>query len=316
MYQRERFPVLAHGPLVLAFSACAVCFSALLRGVGGETGAPGPDVATIAPPTWHAFLVAFVTSFISFLHLRIADEFKDLEEDTLYRPYRPVPRGLVTLRELAVLGIAGAVIQLALALWLDARLLVPLLATWAYLALMSREFFCRDWLKARPITYMWTHMLIMPLIDFYATACDWLPTRDAVPPPGLAWFVAVSFFSGFIIEIGRKIRSPLDEEAGVPTYSATWGRGRAVTTLAVVIGLTSLSAILAAACIRFAQPVAVVIVAMLLVYAAISARFLGNPSPGRGKSFELFAALWTLALYLGLGVAPFALRVLWASPAT
>ena len=41
--------------------------------------------------------MAVVTSFLSFLQLRIADEFKDFDEDSRYRPYRPVPRGLVTL---------------------------------------------------------------------------------------------------------------------------------------------------------------------------------------------------------------------------
>ena len=35
------------------------------------------------------------------LQLRLADEFKDFEEDSRYRPYRPVPRGLVSLRDLA-----------------------------------------------------------------------------------------------------------------------------------------------------------------------------------------------------------------------
>ncbi len=104
-YQRERFPLLAHGPLVAAFSVSAVCFSRLVR---GEPGLPPPA----------SLVVAFVTALIFFLQLRIADEFKDFEDDARYRPYRPVPRGLVTLRELGWIGVGGAAIQLALALWL------------------------------------------------------------------------------------------------------------------------------------------------------------------------------------------------------
>ena len=84
VYQRERFPVAGHGPLVAAFSASAVCFSSLVRG-------------RVAAPSAIALLVAFLTSLLFFLQLRIADEFKDFEEDSRYRPYRPVPRGLVTL---------------------------------------------------------------------------------------------------------------------------------------------------------------------------------------------------------------------------
>ena len=39
----------------------------------------------------------------------------DAEEDARFRPYRPVPRGLVTLRELGWIGALIAVVQFALA---------------------------------------------------------------------------------------------------------------------------------------------------------------------------------------------------------
>src|SRR5882762_10392211 len=97
VYQRERFPVVAHGVLIAAFSSSAVSYSALLRGAW-------PRMASIG--------VAFVTCFLFFLQLRIADEFKDFEEDSRWRPYRPVPRGLIKLRELGVVFAMAAAIQL------------------------------------------------------------------------------------------------------------------------------------------------------------------------------------------------------------
>ena len=163
IYQRERFPLLTQGPVIAAFSFSAVSFSALLR------HRPGP------PPAG-AVLVAFVTSFVFFPQLRIADEFKDADDDARYRPYRPVPRGLVRLPELAAVAIVGTFLQLLLALWLDRRLVGLLVVVWLYLGLLSREFFMGDWLRAHPFTYMWTHLLIIPLIDLYASACDWLVT--------------------------------------------------------------------------------------------------------------------------------------------
>ena len=54
VYQNERFPIAAHGPLIGAFSFCAVAYSADLR----------------EPGTWPALrsaLVAFASSFIFFL---------------------------------------------------------------------------------------------------------------------------------------------------------------------------------------------------------------------------------------------------------
>ncbi len=211
IYQRERFPLSAHAPLVAAFSASAVCFSSLLR---GHAVAPSPA----------ALVVAFATSLLFFLQLRIADEFKDCEDDARFRPYRPVPRGLVTLPELAAIGVAAAVVQLGLALWLHPPLVWLLVPSWLYLGLMTREFFARRWLKTHPIVYLASHMLILPLIDLYATACDWLVAGERTAHVGLLWFLVVSYLNGIVIEIGRKTRVAADEEHGVETYSALWGK--------------------------------------------------------------------------------------------
>lgn len=293
IYQNERFPVFAHGPLILAFSLCAVCFSSLLRGDGRF-------------PEWQIIAVAFLSSFFSFLHLRLADEFKDIDEDSRYRPYRPVPRGLVTLRELGIVWVVTGMLQLALAVSLSIRLVPLLLVTWLYLGLMSREFYCREWLKSHPFTYMWTHMFIMPLIDFYATSCDWL-TSSGHPPKGLYWFVLVSFLNGFIIEIGRKIRSPGDEEAGVETYSALWGREGAVRAWLLAMALTGGVALIAASKIGFILPVAAILGCLFIGSAVIGARFLHDPKSG--KAFEALAGLWTLCLYLLLGIVPLTWRL-------
>jgi hypothetical protein len=293
IYQRERFPIFAHGVLIAAFSFSAVGYSALLRG------------AESAP--WVSFLVAFVNSFLAFLQLRIADEFKDFEEDRRYRPYRPVPRGLIRLRELGALWVMTGVVQLGLALWLEWRLLLPLAATWTYLALMSKEFFAERWLRARPLMYLWTHMLIMPLIDFYGTACDWLPLQST-PPPGLGAFLAVSFFNGIVIELGRKLRAPADEETGVNTYTALWGRPVAVGAWGAALGATFAAAFCAAGDIHFLAPVVVLLTALLMAAGLASARFLREPTSAHAKWFERLSGVWTLALYLSLGAVPMLLR--------
>lgn len=290
VYQRERFPLAAHAPLVAAFSFCAVVYSAALR---GEPGLPAPGT----------FFVAFVGALLFFLQLRIADEFKDHEEDCRYRPYRPVPRGLIRLRELAVLGVASAVAQLLLALWLHPPLVLVLLLVWGYLALMSHEFFVRDWLKARPVTYLWSHMLIMPLIDLYATACDWLSAGEGMGalPDGLIWFLLASFCNGVVIELGRKIRASADEETGVETYSALWGPRRALVLWLGAIGATAFFASLAAARIDILAPVLLLLLGVFAVAAFAAFRFMRAMSPGAGKRFEWISGVWTLVMYLGLG---------------
>lgn len=295
VYQRERFPIFAHSPIILAFSLSAVSYSALLR---GATALPG----------WKPCLVAFANSFLTFLQLRLADEFKDFDEDSRFRPYRPVPSGLIKLRELAWIWVCCICLQLLLAWWLAPRLVPLLMVTWIYLGLMSREFFLRSWLKARPITYMLSHMAIMPLVDLYTTACDWVPLGYRRPPRGLLWFLLVSYCNGVVLEVGRKIRTPADEETGVETYSFLWGRGRAVAVWLGVMTLTAVLAIEAARGIDFGLPATLLLGGLVVISAALGARFLAKEVPGRGKSLETIGGVWSLILYLSLGVIPIALR--------
>ncbi len=287
IYQKERFPLIAHGPLIAAFSACAVSFSSLLR------GSPMPGIGM--------FVTAFVVCLLMFLQLRIADEFKDKEEDARWRPYRPVPRGLVRLSELRLIFIACAIIQLSLVLILEPRLVLILLIAWIYLALMSVEFFCRDWLKNRPVIYLLSHMGIMPLVDLFATSCEWLP-RGFTVPSGIYWFLAASFTNGIVIELGRKLRQPQDEEPGVETYSYLWGKTGAASAWLIALASTLALAAVAASQIHFTTAVIVPLL-FIFIFAIIGCiRFTrGSRS---GKSLETISAVWTLVLYLNLGLTP------------
>ena len=291
VYQHERFPLAAHAPLVAAFSVSAVSVSRLLRGEHGL-----PDAT--------ALLVAFVTALLFFQQLRIVDEFKDFDDDARFRPYRPVPRGLVTLRELAVIGLVSAGIQLGLAVWLNSSLVVLLAAGWIYVGLMTREFFAPSWLKAHPGAYMASHMVVIPLIDLYATACDWLVAGDGRPPDGLVWFLLVSYANGVVVEIGRKIRAPGDEEPGVETYSALWGRQTAVTAWLSAAVVTALLAWQTASHVGIPVQVALMLAILLAGCGVIAHQFMRRPVAGAGKRIEVASGVWTLLMYLSLGAAP------------
>jgi len=282
--------------LIAAFSVSAMGFSSLLR---GQTHLP--PLGTIA--------AGFASSFLFFLQLRITDEFKDADDDARFRPYRPVPRGLVSLRELALVGVLAAFVQLCLALLVDPKLVFVLVVVWAYLGLMTKEFFVSAWLKRHPVVYMATHMLIMPLIDFYVTAFDWLVAGGG-PPRGLAWFLSVSFFNGTVVEIGRKIRAPGDEEHGVETYSALWGlRGSALAWLAAM-GLTAASSLFAAQHIHFVTVDSFVLAALLLVALFVALVYMRAPQTRNASRIEQMSGLWTLCMYLSLGALPFLVRLL------
>ncbi len=296
VYQRERFPLAAHGTLVAAFSTSAVCFSSLVRG-------------NVALPRPASLLVAFVTSLLFFLQLRIADEFKDFEEDARYRPYRPVPRGLVTLRELGWIGAGAAAIQLTLALVLEPSLVWLLAFAWGYLALMTREFFARDWLRRHPVAYLTSHMVIIPLIDLYATACDWRLAGLSWPPPGLFWFLIVSYVNGIVVEVGRKTRVPADEETGVETYSALWGTNVAIRVWLAAVIITAFAAWRAAVRIGTEAATLILLLVLVTICGLVAMRVVVRRTPGGGKAIEMVSGVWTLVMYLGVGAIPLAYKL-------
>ncbi len=294
LYQAERFPLLKHGVLIASFSASAVCLSALLR---GQTQFPSAD----------ALLVSFALLLTLFLQLRIADEFKDADDDRRFRPQRPVPRGLVTLKELAVIGITAGIFQAAIILTYHPPLLFILLAVWAYMALMSAEFLVSTWLKSRLFLYMTSHMLIMPLIDFLATACDWFAEGASVPA-GLIWFLIISFFNGVIIELGRKTWAPDMEIPGVESYSASWGMRKALCVWGGAIAASLICALIIAHHIGFVMG-AVPVFSGLALMALVTAFSLSKQKTKKAAArLENISGLWVFCIYLFLGIIPMAVK--------
>ncbi|MBV8370581.1 MAG: UbiA family prenyltransferase [Candidatus Eremiobacteraeota bacterium] len=296
VYARERFPLAQNGALIAAFSASAIAFSALVRGAGHF-------------PAWYLLAAGFASSFLMFALLRIADEFKDADDDARWRPYRPVPRGLVTLQQLAVAGATCMGLQVAIALAVNVRLVPELLVVWAWFALMSKEFFAREWLRAHPLVYIASHMVIVPLIDWYVSSFDWL-VAGVPAPSALGWFLAVTFLNGLVVEVGRKIRAPQDEEPGVETYTALWGRAGATAVWAGAIACNVALATVAAAHAGFGRVDVIVFGALALAAAACALAFLRSQRAGSGRRIEQMTGAWTLGSYLFLGIVPLGVHVL------
>lgn len=297
-YQAERFPIFKHGALIAAFGASAVCLSALLR----ET-----------VPSIQSIVVAVVVLFGFFFQLRVADEHKDNEEDTKFRPERPVPRGLVTLSELRWVAMAVGVVQLVLSAFMGWVLIGLLVVVWGWMAVMTKEFFAPKVLKKSPILYLVSHMMVMPLIDLYATACDWGAAGDSGHQGfglTLGAFLLLSLVNGTVIELSRKSWAPQMEREGVETYSKLWrpnGAGVVIMTV-VLIGL----AVSAFIHVRSGAGVWFLFGLLLIAaWAAYSAIDYGSaPTEKTSKRLEMTAGVYVLANYLLLGVLPL-LESLW-----
>jgi 4-hydroxybenzoate polyprenyltransferase len=128
----------------------------------------------------------------------------------------------------------------------------------------------------------------------------------------LIWFLLISFFNGMVIETGRKIRAPEDEEEGVETYSKAWGRNKAIGMWLAALVLTAAFAMIAAHRINFLLPVLVLLGIVLIAAVLIASRFLRQPVSRNAKKIELLSGIWTLMMYLMVGAIPLLLHSLQA----
>ncbi len=295
IYQAERFPLLRTSLLLAVFSAASLGVSAHLG------NRPLPHPAT--------FIAVWAIVLMLFFQMRVCDEIKDYEDDLRYRPERPIQRGLLSLGLIRNLGLACVPLMLALTLLLSPGLLIFLGLVWLWLGLMTVEFFAARWLKARPFLYLASHMAIMPLIDLFITAAEWLPSGQGAPD-GLWLFIALSCANGCVIEIGRKTWAPENERTGVETYSALLGPRNGAVLWA---GFAALAYLLLLG-VGFAAKAPVVIglagaAALALVF-AVALGFAKDPTPENQKRIDQLSGLWVLACYSLAGFAPLLIKAI------
>ncbi|WP_435102022.1 UbiA family prenyltransferase [Arhodomonas sp. AD133] len=287
-YQSERFPLAKTLPLLAVFSAASINLSAVLADRNL------PDVT--------AYMTGFVIAFVLFFQMRAADEVKDLDDDRRFRPERPIPRGLVSLRAIVGLGLAGIPVATVTA-WLWLPELVWLLAlVWLWLLAMSAEFGAPAWIKARPVLYLVSHMLIMPLIDVLLTGVEWL--THGGPHPALSLFFVLSFVNGCVLEIGRKTWAPASEREGVESYSRLWGPARAAAVWLLALGLALI--LLIGVGIASGHPLAIATIGLagFLTCAMAARQFRHAPSAVLEKRIDALAGLWVLISYGAAGFVP------------
>lgn len=290
IYQKERFPFLGHGILVASFSFSAISFARICRGANGFV-------------TWDTYLVGIFTTISLFLMVRIFDEFKDAEEDAKYRKHLPLPRGLISFKELFLLGVIIVLAQITVNVIFFPKMLIIYLIVIGYLSLMGKEFFVAKWLKDHQFWYVISHMLIIPLIDVYASGLDWL-LEGVDAPKGLLFFFAVSFMNGIVLEVGRKIKNMENEAEGVLTYSALLGANKATYLWLLILTITLVLAVLACNYAGYGIVALIVLSIIFLLCAVPALLFLKNQTKKNSKFIELSSAIWTIAMYFTLGAVP------------
>ena len=200
IFQRERFPLRTHLPLILAL---LLAHAALVE----------------AP----AQLTLFFVLLSFFFRMRLFDEIKDYETDCEKNPSRPLPRGVLKVNDLQRIILALFVFEIALTAIANPLALAVLLPAQGYSLLMFKEFFIGKILRPHLTTYAVCHTVVMILLS--ALCSVWLLGKLEMRN----WIFAIGCFGVFnVFEFGRKTFAKIEEQPSVDSYSKIFGRGGAV----------------------------------------------------------------------------------------
>ena len=314
IYLNERFPLGKNSFFVLIFTLSGYIYTGLLYNTKIMYLFTNRVKIVIFQ---YKIIALFIIVFMFFFQLRITDEFKDYEEDLKYRAYRPVQRGIISLKALGKIGIATVIIQIMLAHVIDPEIIYFMIFVWIYMFLMAKEFFIKKWLTKRILIYALSHVVIMVFITLVIVEA----TQYIVPKNIFDVFIlqryrhniyfaliplfALNYLNGIVLEIGRKTRRADEEEHGVQTYSKLWGRKKTVIILSLLFIIEYFFVILGLAHTYekyfFFGRLTLLVILIVSIYFMI--KFLKKDLSG--KIVETVSGLWIIFSSMSLGLLPY-----------
>ena len=318
IYLNERFPLGKNSIFVLIFTLSGYIYTGLLYNSKIINQIFSKEIKV--PMPWHKIVALFIIIFMFFLQLRITDEFKDYEEDLKYRAYRPVQRGVITLKALGKIGIATIIIQIILAYVIDFKIIYFMIIVWFYMFLMAKEFFIKEWLTKRILIYALSHVVIMIFITLViVNATQYIVLGEAeniIKFGALQWYrhnidialiplFTLNYLNGIVLEIGRKTRRADEEEHGVQTYSKLWGKKKAAVILSLLFAAEYFLVILGLSYTyeKYFLFSRLVLLIILIISIYFMIKFLKKDLSG--KIVESISGLWIVFSSMGLGLLPY-----------
>lgn len=283
IFLHERFPLTTNVPMAALFAITNMGLA--VRAAGGKG-----DLLRMAL----GLLLA-----LSFLfRLRCFDEIKDYATDLHLNPERPLPRGILTLRQVKTIIAALTIFEIALVAYLGWPVLVTHLIAVGYSFLMYREFFIGKFLRPRLTAYAVTHTFSSVLLGWSlaSLATGLLITR--LPWPVLLFGLA-NWMLFNIFEFARKSFAVEEETPDVDSYSSLYRPwGAVVLTMSqVIIAMGVLWRLPANLPGRTAVYIEMALAAGVLL---TGVTYAAKPRTGVAKIYRTAASLFILLFYVVL----------------
>lgn len=219
-YFKERFPPALVGMLAVSFGAACV-------GLFGQW--PLADAGL-----W-AHLALFAVLYVALLlRYRVVDEWKDYRHDSRHYPDRPVQRGAIRPRTLAIMGATAVVVELTLAWLLGGPAALPLYALVTALTVGTAvDFFAKDFMERHFSLSFVVHQLVYPAMFAWAAVA----LGASLSEPRTWWGIASATALFVSAEVVRKFQPRQSAQGGVvaDTYGAVWGRRLALAGLVALV---------------------------------------------------------------------------------
>ena len=283
-YQKERFPILIYGTYMLTVVLSVFFVTNYFKYQSNFT----QDKLE-----WIRIIPMFAVAFLQFLMIRIVDEFKDYEEDCKFRPYRPVPRGLVSLKELGIIFVICAIIQLIISIVYSN--FIPLIVVWIFFFIMSKGYFIKKFIDKHLLFEVALDELLMPILAVYLIG---FIDINVLQNSSLIYvFLFLTYIIAWIVEVARKIRCKEDEEKGVRTYTALLGIKKATILLwTLETILFTLQLVL-----LWSKNIYVPIIVYILI-GIFNILFIIKQNKKMAKLVELSANMYIMIVYLSMAI--------------
>ncbi|NBW80872.1 hypothetical protein EBR21_03875, partial [bacterium] len=220
---------------------------------------------------------------------------KDFEKDKLANPGRPLPRGLISTKEMvrAIGGLFAILLLLSAAHLLLLAQLQGLLmaASVVYLWLMYKEFYIGAFLAGYPLLYALSHQIVGVPLYLYGVSLF----ASLFAGQELAWvYVGVNVCASISYEFTRKLKA--DAHPAALTYRQIYGLHKSA---AIAAFFQALSIILAVSMYR--SGISAVVPLLVVQGLALLLIVLQGMRDAHQKASEGFAALAVLfAAWVGV----------------
>ncbi|WP_127716970.1 UbiA family prenyltransferase [Halobacteriovorax sp. HLS] len=274
-FTKERFPLLDHSLMIILFVGAHLSLSIHLKN----------DFSI-----FNSFLT-LIAIFFFFYKMRLYDEIKDYDLDCQINPDRPLPRGLLEVKDMHKGIVVCIFFEIALFLPLRLNAIMMMIFAICYSLLMYKEFFIPKLIRPHLTTYALLHTVVtIPMGIAIFTAATSMDPRELNQK--YLYFVLCSWFVFNIFEFGRKTFTTEEERNAVESYSKIFTRFGAV----ILVVSMSLFSLLALRGVFGSISILQSILTLVLFLAGIL--FAVTDAKKFGKLYRIFSSIYIILFYI------------------